>query len=383
MKRTYTQEEKDLVFDLWKQGAGFSDISRIIDAKPGSIFTILRDNGGIKPDKRNRSIHHLTLEEREEIRAGLSAKISIRAIASKLNRSPSTISREVNRNRGRRWYKAVDADKRAWRKAKRPKLCTLASNTKLKEMVIQKLELKWSPEQISGWLKVKFPCQSNMHLSHETIYKTLYIRVRKTLHHSLADNLRRSHKMRHSKHHSRSGDRGTINIVNGVSIHQRPKSIEKRSFVGHWEGDLVTGSNNTHIATLVDRKTRFTLILKLKGKDSDTVNNALIEVFTKLPSSMKKSLTWDRGMELAKHAEFTRITDIPVFFCDPQSPWQRGTNENTNSLIRQYFPKKTCLAQHSQKKFDEVATQLNERPRKVLKFRTPKEMMEKSVAITG
>lgn len=383
MKRTYTQEEKDLVFDLWKQGAGFSDISRVIDAKPGTIFTILRDRGGIKPDKRNRSIHHLTLEEREEIRAGLSEKMSIRAIARKLNRSPSTVSREINRNRGRRWYKAVGADRRAWRKAKRPKLCALASNTKLKKMVIQKLKLKWSPEQISGWLKVNFPNQSGMQLSHETIYKTLYMRIRKTLHHSLADNLRRSHKMRHSKHHSRSGDRGTINIVNGVSIHQRPKSIEKRSFVGHWEGDLVTGSSNTHIATLVDRKTRFTLILKLKGKDSDSVNNALTEVFAKLPSSMKKSLTWDRGMELAKHAEFTRTTNIPVFFCDPQSPWQRGTNENTNSLIRQYFPKKTCLAQHSQKELDEVATQLNERPRKVLKFRTPKEMMGKSVAITG
>lgn len=309
--------------------------------------------------------------------------MSIRAIAGKLNRSPSTVSREINRNRGRRWYKAVDADRRAWRKAKRPKLCALASNTKLKEMVIQKLKLKWSPEQISGWLKVNFPNQSSMHLSHETIYKTLYMRVRKTLHHSLAGNLRRSHKMRHSKHHSRAGERGTINIVNGVSIHQRPKSVEKWRFVGHWEGDLVTGSGNTHIATLVDRKTRFTLILKLKGKDSDTVNNALIEVFTKLPSSMKKSLTWDRGMELAKHAEFTRITSVPVFFCDPQSPWQRGTNENTNSLIRQYFPKKTCLAQHSQKKFDEVATQLNERPRKVLKFRTPKEMMEKSFALTN
>ena len=218
-----------------------------------------------------------------------------------------------------------------------------------------------------------------MNLSHETIYKTLYIRNRKALHHSLAYHLRRSHKMRQSRHHSRSGDRGTINIVNGVSIHQRPKSVERRTSIGDWEGDLVTGSGNTHIATLVDRKTRFTLILKLKGKDSISVNNALIDAFKKLPSVMKKSLTWDRGMELAKHVEFTKVTNIPVFFCDPQSPWQRGTNENTNSLIRQYFPKKTCLAQHSQKKLDEVATQLNERPRKTLKFGTPKEMMEKNV----
>ncbi|MCO7225564.1 IS30 family transposase [Pleionea sp. CnH1-48] len=379
MKRTYTREEKELVFDLWKQGAGYSDISRVIDAKPGSIFTILRDHGGIKPSKRNRAIHHLTIEEREEIRAGLSAKMSIRSIAKMLGRAPSTISREIKRNRGRRWYKAVDADRRAWRMAKRPKLCALASNTELKKLVIQKLQLKWSPEQISGWLKVSFPRQNSMHLSHETIYKTLYVRSRKTLHHSLAVHLRRSHKMRHSKHHSRSGDRGTINIVNGVSIHQRPKNAEIRKSIGHWEGDLVSGSRNTHIATLVDRKTRFTLILKLKGKDSGTVNNALIDVFKKLPAPMKKSLTWDRGMELAKHAEFTKATKIPVYFCDPQCPWQRGTNENTNSLIRQYFPKKTCLAQHSQKKLNEVATHLNERPRKVLKFRTPKEMMEKAL----
>lgn len=382
MRRNYTREEKDLVFDLWKKGAGFSDISRVIDAKPGSIFTILRDHGGIKPNKRNRSVHHLTIEEREEIRAGLSAKMSIRAIARKLGRAPSTISREIKRNRGRRWYKAVDADRRAWRVAKRPKLCALASNLKLKEIIIQKLELKWSPVQISGWLKDSYPRQDRMHISHETIYKTLYIRSRKTLHHSLANNLRRSHKMRHSKKHSRSGDRGTINIVNGISIHKRPRSAENRKSIGHWEGDLVTGSGNTHIATLVDRKTRFTIILKLRGKDASTVNNALVKVFKNLPAPMKKSLTWDRGMELAKHAEFTKITNVPVFFCDPQSPWQRGTNENTNSLIRQYFPKKTCLAQHSQKRLDEVANQLNERPRKVLKFKTPKEMIMKSVALT-
>jgi len=383
MKRTYTQEERDLVFDLWKQGAGFSDIGRVLDAKPGSIFTILRDHGGIKPEKRKRSATYLTIEEREEIRAGLSAKMSIRAIARQLNRSPSTISREVNRNRGRRWYKALDADRRAWRFAKRPKPCALARNAELKKLVIEKLQLNWSPEQISGWLKVNYSRRKSMQVSHETIYKTLYVRSRETLDHLLALHLRRAHKMRHSKHHSRSGDRGTINIVNGVSIHKRSKSIESRRSIGHWEGDLVTGSGNTHIATLVDRKTRYTLILKLAGKDAESVNNALIEAFVRLPTSMKKSLTWDRGMELAKHAEFTRQTNIPVYFCDPQSPWQRGTNENTNSLIRQYFPKKTCLAQHSQEALNVVGTQLNERPRKVLKFKTPKVMMERSVAMTG
>jgi len=379
MKRTYTQEERDLVFDLWKQGAGFSDISRVLDAKPGSIFTILRDHGGIKPEKRKRAAHHLTIEEREEIRAGLSGKMSIRAIARKLDRSPSTISREVNRNRGRRWYKAIDADRRAWRFAKRSKPCLLATNSELRKLVIEKLRLNWSPEQISGWLKVNLPRRKAMQVSHETIYKTLYVRSRKTLDHSLTAHLRRSHKMRHSKHHSRSGDRGTINIVNGVSIHQRSRDVENRRSIGHWEGDLVTGSGNTHIATLVDRKARFTLILKLDGKDAESVNNALVNTFLKIPVPMKKSLTWDRGMELARHAEFTRLTNIPVYFCDPQSPWQRGTNENTNSLIRQYFPKKTCLAKHSQQTLDAVATELNERPRKALKFRTPQEMMDRAL----
>lgn len=370
-----------MVFDLWKQGSGFSDISRVLDTKPGSIFTILREFGGIKPAKRTRAPQHLTIEEREEIRAGLSAKKSIRAIGRQLNRSPSTISREVNRNRGRRWCKAVDADRRAWREAKRPKPCVLAVNPTLRKLVIKKLKLDWSPEQISGWLQTNFARRKVMQLSHETIYKTLYVRSRKTLDHLLASHLRRSHKMRQSRAHSRSGDRGTINIVNGVSIRNRPKSVESRKHVGHWEGDLVTGSNNTHIATLVDRKTRFTLILKLKGKDTVSVTSALINAFKTIPVSMKKPLTWDRGMELAKHAEFTQMTNVPVYFCDPQSPWQRGTDENTNSLIRQYFPKKTSLAGHSQRMLNRVAKQLNERPRKTLKFKTPKEMIERSVAL--
>lgn len=181
MKRKYSQEERDLVFDLWKQGSGFSDIARVLDAKPGSIFTILREFGGIKPGKRKRSGQHLTIEEREEIRAGLSAKMSVRSIARQLNRSPSTISREVNRNRGRRWYKALGADRRAWRTARRPKPCTLALNDVLRGLVIEKLRLYWSPEQISGWLKVNYSRRKAMQISHETIYKTLYVRSRNTL----------------------------------------------------------------------------------------------------------------------------------------------------------------------------------------------------------
>jgi IS30 family transposase len=383
MKRIFTIQEKEFIFDSWKRGIGFSDIAKIMASKPGTIFTVLRDTGGIKPKPRKQSPHHLTLSEREEIRAGLSAKKSIRYIAQSLNRSPSTISREIQRNRGRRYYKAVDANNRSKRMAKRPKQCLLDKNSELKLLILQKLELKWSPEQISGWLKLTMPHLESMQISAETIYKTLYYRTRFALHHTLVKHLRRSHSLRQSKRHSRKGERGTINIVNGVSIRERPTEVDGREVLGHWEGDLVTGSKNTHIATLVDRKSRYTIILKLKGKDATSVTQALTSKFEDLPTELCKSLTWDRGMELAKHAELTKNTGIPVYFCDPQSPWQRGTNENTNSLIRQYFPKKTCLAQHSQKKLDEVAEQLNTRPRKTLKFETPKHLVEQSVALTG
>lgn len=376
MKRTFTTKEKAFVFDLWKRGTGFSEIARILDSKPGTIFTMLRDTGGIKPSERRRAVAHLTLSEREEIRAGLSARMSIRAIARSLNRSPSTISREVQRNRGTRGYKAVDANNRANRMAKRPKVCLLERNPQLRNLVQEKLESKWSPEQISGWLRRTFPRQNMMQISAETIYKTLYFRNRSALHHMLVKHLRRSHSLRHGKRHTRKGERGTINIVNGISIHERSKHIDNRRSFGHWEGDLVSGTNNSHIATLVDRKSRYTVILKLNGKDAGSVNQALIDKFQELPPTLRLSLTWDRGMELAKHLELTASTGVKVYFCDPQSPWQRGTNENTNGLIRQFFPKKTCLAQYSQQELDKVAAQLNSRPRKTLKFKTPKEVIE-------
>jgi len=380
-KRTFTQGEKDLIFKLWKQGTGFSDIGRVLVAAPGTVFTALRDSGGIKPAHRKRNARHLTLSEREEIRVALSAKISLRAIARMLNRSPSTISREVARNRGRRYYKAVDADNRAKRMAKRPKLGVLELNSELKRAVMSKLELKWSPEQISGWLRIEYSRNRSMQVSHETIYKSIYVRAKGVIHHSFSQHLRRSRPMRHSRHHRRSGDRSFTNIVNGVSIHERSKNIDNRTSVGHWEGDLVSGSKNTHIATLVDRKSRFTIILKLAGKDAESVHQALLTTFNQMPMQYRKSLTWDRGMELAKHAALTKEIGIPVYFCDPQCPWQRGTNENTNSLIRQYFPKKTDLSPHTQKRLNEVATELNERPRKTLKFKTPSHMIEKGVAM--
>ena len=340
IKRTFTQDEKDLIYDLWKQGAGFSDIGRIIEAQLGTVFTILRGTGGIKPRQRTRNIFHFTSEEREEIRAALSAKMSIRAIARLLGRSPSTISREISRNRGRRYYKAIDADRRARRMAKRLKLGTLEINLELKQLVITKLQLKWSPEQIAGWFKVEYSRQKSMHVAHETIYKSLYVRSRKIIHHSFTEYLRRRHPMRHSRFHSRSGDRGFINIINGVSIHECSKNIDHRKSLGHWKGDLVSGSGNTHIDTLVDRKSRFTMILKLAGKDAGSVHGALLATFKKMPLEYRKSLTSDRGVELAKHADLTKEIGLPVYFCDPQCLWQRGTNENRNGLTMQYFPKK-------------------------------------------
>ncbi|MBX8803425.1 IS30 family transposase [Ochrobactrum sp. MR28] len=383
MKRKFTQSEKETCWSLWREGLGFSDIGRVLSAKPGSVFTLLREHGGVTLPRPKRSQRHLNLAEREEISISLAANISIRQIAYSLRRSPSTISREINKNGGLRKYRAHLAENAAWKRAKRPKPAKLTINIRLKNLVIEKLQLKWSPEQISGWLKIEFPFHEDMQISSETIYKSLYIRSRKLLDIALMNNLRRAHKIRQSKRLSRRGDRGTISIVNGISIHKRPSEIDERSIAGHWEGDLISGSGNTHIATLVDRKTRFTMLLKLDGKDAASVTQALIKQFNNIPKILRKSLTWDRGMELAKHQEFTDATGMPVYFCDPQSPWQRGTNENTNQLLRQYFPKKTCLKQHSSEMLKNVADQLNRRPRKTLRYTTPQTAILYAVALTG
>ena len=265
--------------------------------------------------------------------------------------------------------------------AKRPKLGKLELNPELLVIVMSKLELKWSPEQIAGWLSIEYPRSKRMQVSYETIYKSIFIRSKGIIHHSFTQHLRRGRPMRHGRSHRRSRDRSFTKIVNGLSIHDRSKNIDNRKSLGHWEGDLVSGTQNSHIATLVDRKSRFTIILKLAGKDAQSVYEALLATFREIPVEYRKSLTWDRGMELAKHAELTKEIGIPVYFCDPKSPWQRGSNENTNSLIRQYLPKKTDLSPHSQEKLNAVATQLNERPRKTLKFKSPSHMIEKGVAM--
>lgn len=367
-------DSKQIIWQRWQEGQSLSDIGRAIDRAPASIFGYLRQHGGIQPAERKRSRLSLSLEEREEISRGLNCGTSIRSIAERLNRSPSTISREITRNGGAIRYRAVRADRAAWQRAKRPKKCTLASNRPLQKLVTSKLSRDWSPEQIAGWLKRVYPEDDSMHVSHETIYKSLYIQARGVLKKELQYHLRTRRKFRQSKHYNTKGIiRGQI--IDGISISQRPAEVDDRAIPGHWEGDLISGSNNSHIATVVERQTRFTVLVKVAGKDSQSVVSALTKQMTKLPEIMQQTLTWDRGMELAKHKDFTVATDIDVYFCDPRSPWQRGTNENTNGLLRQYFAKGTVLSGYSQAQLNVVANKLNNRPRKTLGFQTPADKM--------
>jgi len=370
------------MWDRWQSGESMSAIGRSFDRESSSVFSILSRTGGIRPLPRKRSSIALTLSEREEISRGLVAGNSLREIAAELNRSPSTISREIKRNGGYDTYRATQAEQVAWERAHRPKKCKLACHPMLKHMVATKLKRNWSPKQISGWLKRTYPKQENKQVSHETIYKTLFIQARGALKKELQLTLRSQRAIRRSKKHSLKRI-GLGKITNAVSIRERPASVEDRAVPGHWEGDLISGSNNTHIATLVERHSRYVMLAKLKGKDTESVITALIKQANKLPSELYKSLTWDRGSEMSDHQRFTLETNIDVYFCDPQSPWQRGSNENTNGLLRQYFPKGTDLSVHSQAKLNAVARQLNERPRETLEFETPAERFNACVASTG
>jgi IS30 family transposase len=299
-----------------------------------------------------------------------------------LGRSPSTISREVNRNGGLKHYRATQADQAAWDRAHRPKPCKLVGNSLLRRLIARKLRGNWSPEQIAGWLKREYPGDEVNQVSHETIYRSLFVQARGVLKKELQQYLRSQRTTRLSRHAGLKG-KGLGQITNTVSISERPASIEDRAVPGHWEGDLIAGSNNSYIATLVERHTRYVMLAKVKNKDTESVVTALIKQSKKLPRELYKSLTWDRGSELADHQRFTLATDIDVYFCDPQSPWQRGSNENTNGLLRQYFPKGTDLSVHSQAKLNAVAQQLNGRPRKTLEFETPAERFNACVALTG
>ncbi len=378
----YSDTQKALMWDRWQKGDSMNTIARLFDRGHSSVQRILGETGGIRPPQRKRSRLALTMSEREEISRGVVAGHSIRSIAASLGRAASTVSREINRNGGRRRYRANQADQAAWDRAHRPKRCKLVENRALARIVAKKLKKLWSPEQIAGWLKRTYPNDENYQVSHETIYRSLYIQARGALKKELLQHLRRTRAMRRSRHHTqKTADHGRI--TNTVSISERPASVEDRAVPGHWEGDLISGSRNTHIATLVERHTRYVMLAKVNAKDTETVINALIKHAHKLPTELYKSLTWDRGKELADHQRFSLDTNIDVYFCDPRSPWQRGSNENTNGLLRQYFPKGTDLSVHSQAKLNAVARQLNERPRKTLNFETPAERFNACVASTG
>ncbi len=372
------------VWRRWKEGQTLADIAQALGRWETNIHTVVDPCGGIAPRVRRRSRLALSVAEREEISRGLCERRSIRAIARGLGRAPSSISREIARNSDQWWrYRAHTAEKRAWKRALRPKRCHLAENPLLAQLVAQKLKMDWSPQQIAGWLKREFGNDRSMRVSHETIYRSLFIQARGVLKKELTAHLRRGRMLRRSRHYSEFKGHGRGQILDTVSIRERPAQAEDRAIPGHWEGDLLAGSNHTHIATLVERQSRFVMLVRVPRSDSQTVVRALARTVRQLPKQLRRSLTWDRGKEMAAHKEFSVATDVQVYFCDPHSPWQRGSNENTNGLLRQYFPKRTDLSGYSQAQLDNIAMKLNLRPRETLGFETPAHKLMASVASTG
>ena len=381
-KRGYSAAEKTEMWDRWQRGESLTAIGRAFGKASSSVYFQIAPHGGIRPTPRRRSRLALTPWEREEISRGIAAHESVRSIAKLLGRSPSTVSREISRNGGYDRYSAPMAEDAAWARTRRPKDCKLASSPRLRRAVARKLRLQWSPEQIAGWLKSTFPGDQTQHVSHETIYRSLFVQARGVLKKELFQHLCSKRSIRRSRRMDLPADRRG-KIANMVSIRDRPAAAEDRAVPGHWEGDLLSGSKNSYIATLVERHTRYVMLAKVDSKETQAVVCALIKQAKKLPNELYKSLTWDQGKELADHRQFTIATDIDVYFCDPQSPWQRGSNENTNGLLRQYFPKGTDLSVYSQSDLNKVARRLNERPRKTLDFQTPAARFNACVASTG
>jgi IS30 family transposase len=381
-RRGFTAAEKTELWDRWQRGEPLKAIGRAFGKPSSSIYCQVAPHGGIRPAPRHRSRLALTLSEREEISRGLAAHQSARSMARLLGRSASTVSRELSRNGGYDRYRAAVADEKAWVRVRRPKRCKLANSPQLRQAVARKLRSNWSPEQIAGWLMRMHPDDESYCVSHETIYRSLFVQARGVLKKELLGYLRSKRMIRRSKRADPNGDRrGQIKDL--VSIRERPAAVEDRAVPGHWEGDLLSGSKNSYLATLVERHTRYVMLAKVANKDTQTVVSALIKQAKTLPNELYKSLTWDRGKELTDHRRFTLATNINVYFCDPQSPWQRGSNENTNGLLRQYFPKGTDLSVYSQTHLNKVARQLNERPRETLQFETPAERFNACVASTG
>ena len=375
----YTEADKALMWDRWQKGDSLHEIARLFDRHHGSVRGILERTGGIRPPARRRSSRSLTLSEREEISRGLAAGRSLRSIALRLGRAPSTISRELNRNGGLGSYRAHVAEQAAWDRACRPKRCKLALNRPLAMTVARLLRQRWSPWQIAGRLKRLYPHDEDCRVSHETIYKTLFIQARGALKKELVAHLRRRRTMRRSRHHTqKTPDHGQI--TDAVSIRERPAEVEDRAVPVTGKVILSAAATTARSRPWSNATHATCMLVRTDSKDTETVINALIKQAHKLPRELYKSLTWDRGKEMADHKRFTLATDVKVYFCDPQSPWQRGSNEQTNGLLRQYFPKGMDLSDIHQNKLNAVARQLNERPRETLDFETPAERFNQCVA---
>jgi len=376
--RLFTEAERVEVWERRQAGESNRSIGRRLGRSAGSIRAFVESFGGVRPEPRRRSPSCLSLTEREEISRGLAAGEPLCAIADRLGRAPSTISRELARNGGRVGYRAYRADQLAWQRARRPQACKLATNETLRVEVEDKLVLRWSPQQISGWLKHTYPDTEAMHVSHETIYLTLFIQARGGMKHQLTQYLRTRRANR--KPAGKRPPSGKGRIVDPVMISERPAEVEDRAVPGHWEGDLIMGKRQTAIGTLVERWSRYVMLFGLPdGHTAEAVRDALTQTVQQLPEHLWKSLTWDQGKEMAQHAQFTIDTGIQVYFCDPKSPWQRGSNENTNGLLRQYFPKGTDMSQLTQTDLDFAAHQLNGRPRQTLGWMTPSEKLAETL----
>lgn len=376
-----TPAELNAIWARWKAGDTFDAMGQAFGCSLFTIYDLIRRSGGVPPRPRRRSPRVLSTQEREEISRALAARESLRAVARRLGRAPSTISREIRRHGGSTHYRATTADQRAWRQARRPQRCRLATHPRLCRVVATKLRADWAPQQIAAWLMSAYPTEPTMHVSHETIYRTLYIQARGALKQDLMAHLRRRRVMRRSGPRSRAGQ--GPHIVDAISISERPPRVEDRAVPGHWEGDLLAGTKHSNIATLVERHSRYVVLVRLTARDTTSVVRALIRRAQHLPEGLMQSLTWDRGLELAAHKQFTLATDAQVYFCDPRSPWQRGSNENTNGLLRQYFPKGEDVSHYTQRQLDVIARRLNTRPRQTLHWETPAQVLAATVALTG
>lgn len=384
--RHLSAADRERIWADWQAGVPTAAIARSLDRHPEAIHYILKKRGGFAPPPRKRAAHALQLADREEISRGLCQGHSLRQIAQGLGRAPSSISREVGRNGGREAYRAACADQRAWAQAKRPKACLLCRRGTLRRVVASKLAHRWAPQQISGWLARRYPDDDSMRVSHETIYRSLFIQSRGVLKKQLLAHLRTRRAVRYPVAQGRHGKgrkgHGSL-IAEALQISERPAEASDRAIPGHWEGDLLLGTINSQIVTLVERRSRFVMLVKIPARDSATVVDAIAKHIRRLPADLKRSLTWDRGAEMFQHQRLKLAANLQVYFCDPHSPWQRGSNENTNGLLRQYFPKGQDLSHYTQAQLNAVAKELNQRPRQTLDFQSPAEVFNQTVASTG